>query len=89
VEEARLIGDEYGSEMSRRGIPLKDALEAFVFFRGFLLEAALGGIGGSLDEPAKLWRSVNLLADQMLLSMASYYDTAPSPVPGTSLVGRN
>ena len=89
VEEARLIGDEYGFEMSRRGIPLRDALEAFVFFRGFLLEAALGGIGGTSDEPAKLWRSVNLLADQMLLSMASYYDAGPLPVPSTSLVGRN
>jgi excisionase family DNA binding protein len=85
VEEAQLIGEEYGSEMSRRGIPLRDALEAFVFFRSFLLEAVLGGIGGASDEPAKLWRSVNLLTDQMLLSMASYYDTSPLPVPGATL----
>ena len=89
VEEARLIGDEYGSEMSRRGISLMDALEAFVFFRSFLLEAALGGMAGALEEPAKLWRSVNLLADQMLLSMASYYDTGPLPVPSTTMAGRN
>jgi len=89
AEEARLIADEYGSEMSRRGIPLKDALEAFVFFRSFILDAALGSIGGALDEPAKLWRSVNLLADQMLLSMASYYDTGSRPAPGATLVGRN
>jgi hypothetical protein len=89
VEEARLIGEEYGAEMSRGGIPLKDALEAFVFFRSFLLESALGGSGGTLDEPAKLWRSVNLLADQMLLSMASYYDAGPLPAPNPTLVGRN
>ena len=77
VEEAQLIGEEYGSEMIRCGISLKDSLEAFVFFRSFLLEAALVGISGTSGEPAKLWRSVNLLGDQMLLSMASYYDTKP------------
>lgn len=89
VEEARLIGEEYGLEMTRRGIPLKDALEAFVFFRGFLLEAALGSTGGASDEQAKLWRSVNLLADQMLLSMTSCYDTGSLPAPNVTLVGRN
>ena len=89
VEEARLIGEEYGLEMVRRGIPLMDALGAFVFFRSFLLEAALCGVVGTQDEPAKLWRSVNLLADQMLLSMASYYDTGSPPLPTATLVGRN
>ena len=75
--------------MSKRGIPLKDALEAFVFFRSFLLEAALGGTSGASDEPAKLWRSVNLLADQMLLSMASYYNIEPLQAPSTTIVGKN
>lgn len=89
VEEARLIGEEYGQEMTRRSIPLKDALEAFVFFRSFLLEAALGGSGGTSDEPPKLWRSVNLLTDQMLISMASYYDTESLPARSAALVGRN
>lgn len=89
IEETHLIGEEYGSEMSRLGVPLTDALEAFVFFRSFLLEAALGGIVGASDEPTKLWRSVNLLADQMLLSMASYYNIDPIPVPNTTVAGRN
>ena len=89
IEETHLIGEEYGSEMSRKGVPLTDALEAFVFFRSFLLEAALDGIVGASDEPTKLWRSVNLLADQMLLSMASYYNIDPFPVQNTTVAVRN
>ena len=75
IEEARLIGEEYGAEMTRQGTSLRDALEAFVFFRTFLLENVIGGGYGASGEPAQLWRSVNLLADQMLLSMASCYDS--------------
>ena len=89
VEEAQLIGEEYGSEMSKQGVPLKKVLEAFVFFRSFLLETAICNRGEVSDEPAKLWRSVNLLADQMLLSVASYYDTEPLPDPGATLAGKN
>ena len=89
IEEARLIGDEYGATMTRLGIPLRDALEAFVFFRSFLLEAALGFTSAAVGEPTQLWRSVHLLTDQMLLSMASYYDTGPMPAPSAPLLGKN
>ena len=75
IEEARLIGEEYGAEMTRQGTSLRDALEAFVFFRTFLLENVIGGGYGASGESVQLWRSVNLLADQMLLSMASCYDS--------------
>ena len=75
IEEARFIGEEYGAEMTRQGTSLRDALEAFVFFRTLLLENVLGGGYGASGEPAQLWRSVNMLADQMLLSMASCYDS--------------
>ena len=64
--------------MTRQGTSLRDALEAFVFFRTFLLESILGNSPEAAGESARLWRSVNLLADQMLLSMASYYDAGPS-----------
>ena len=76
VEEARLIGEEYGAEMTRRGASLSDALEAFVFFRTFLLENVLGNDYAASGGSSQLWRSVNLLTDQMLLSMASYYEAA-------------
>jgi len=74
LEEVKLIGEEYGAEMVRQGISFKDALEAFVFFRTYLLEAAFGPASGTTGDTSRLWRSVNLLADHMLLSMASYYE---------------
>ena len=85
LEEARIIGEEYGAEMTRQGTSLRDALEAFVFFRTFLLENILGGSPDTSGEPARLWRSVNLLADQMLLSMASCYDTRRSADSHTTI----
>ena len=88
LEEARLIGDEYGAAMTRSGVPLQDALQAFVFFRSFLLEMALGSASGGLGEPTRLWRSVEALSDQMLLSMATHYEATPevasTPVGHTS-----
>ena len=76
VAEARLIGEEYGAEMTRQGTSLRDALEAFVFFRTFLLENVLGNDYAASGGSSQLWRSVNLLADQMLLSLASCYEAA-------------
>ena len=81
VEEARLIGEEYGAEMTRQGTSLRDALEAFVFFRTFLLENVLGNDYAASGGSSQLWRSVNLLADQMLLSLASCYEAAHPTSP--------
>ena len=33
LEEAHMLGREYGTEMSGRGVTLKDTIEAFAFFR--------------------------------------------------------
>ena len=84
VAEARLIGEEYGAEMTRQGTSLRDALEAFVFFRTFLLENVLGNDYAASGGSSQLWRSVNLLADQMLLSLASCYEAAHATSPQTA-----
>lgn len=81
LEEARLIGDEYGAAMTRSGVALQDALQAFVFFRSFLLETALGSVSGGVGEPYGLWRSVEALTDQMLISMAAHYQATPEAAP--------
>ena len=88
-EEAQLIWEEYGAEMMRQRISLRDALEALVFFRTYLLEAAFGQTAGATGDPSNLWRSVNFLADQMLLFMVSYYETETTPVVRDPLVARN
>ena len=75
IEEARLIGEEYGAEMTRQGTSLRDALEAFVFFRTFLLENVIGGGYGAswgactavaLREPA---RGPDAAVDGLLLRL--------------------
>ena len=83
LEEARLIGEEHGAEMVRQGMSLTDALGAFVFFRTFLLEAAPASTEGTPSEQMRLWRSINLLADQVMVSMAPCYETRPLPVSST------
>ena len=87
LEDAWMIGQEYGDETVARGIPLKDALEAFVFFRGFLLETATAPSGETTADQMQLWRSINLLADRVLVSMASCYD--PEPVPASTTPATN
>ena len=39
-DEAHLLGREHGSEMAERGLPLKDVVEVFVFFRNLVLSSA-------------------------------------------------
>ena len=74
LEEARMLGREYGTEMSERGVSLKDTIEAFVFFRTMVLDSTNSGA----------WNRIIEAADRVLVGMAdSYQDcllyTSPSP----------
>ena len=81
LEEAHLLGKEYGQEMAMRGIPLTDTVEAFVFFRSSLGELAQGD----------LTQQVSALTDQVLLGISSAYEhqiedrlTQTNSIPSTS-----
>ena len=81
LEEAHLLGKEYGQEMAMRAIPLTDTVEAFVFFRSSLGELAQGD----------LTRQVSALTDQVLLGISSAYEhqiedrlTQTNSIPSTS-----
>jgi len=63
LAESHLLGQEYGTEMADRGVPLKDTIEAFVFFRTLVLDSA--------DSPA--WPQMLELADQVLLGIVEGY----------------
>jgi len=80
-EEAQFIGQEYGAELARRGLSLTDAMEAFLFFRKALADAAQQTLGGghSLDEVAQAWEEVYGLADVVLLAIAAAYEKALRP----------
>lgn len=69
LEEARLLGREYGSEMSERGVTLKDTIEAFVFFRTMVLDSTNPGS----------WSRIIEAADRVLVGLADSYQETSNP----------
>ncbi|GIS94846.1 MAG: helix-turn-helix domain-containing protein [Chloroflexota bacterium] len=63
LDEAHLLGREYGTEMSERGVALKDTIEAFVFFRTMVLDSTNPGS----------WARIIETADRVLVGMADSY----------------
>ncbi len=79
AEEAREIGHEYGHELARDGMTLRDALEAFTFFRKGLDDTAMEVAQKSdlsADEAVEVWELLSNLADQVLLAIAETYEEA-------------
>ncbi len=64
LEEAHLLGREYGTEMSERGVTLKDTIEAFVFFRTMVLDSTNPGS----------WARIIEAADRVFVGMADSYE---------------
>lgn len=72
IEEARAIGREYGEELARGGVPVRDAVEAFTFFRHSLDETTrqlAQREGLNAEESAGAWDQVSSLADTVLVAM--------------------
>ena len=63
LEESYLLGREYGSEMSDRGVTLKETVEAFIFFRNMVLDSAT----------ADHWGRILEMADRVLLGVTDSY----------------
>lgn len=64
LEEAHLLGREYGTEMSERGVSLKDTIEAFVFFRTMVLDST----------NTSSWTRIIEAADRVLVGVADSYE---------------
>ena len=62
--EAHLLGREYGTEMSERGVTPKDTIEAFVFFRTMVLDST---------NPSS-WSRIIEAADRVLVGLADSYE---------------
>ena len=82
MEEARQIGHEYGKEFADKSLPVRDAVEAFIFFRKGLDDAAIelahrGNL--SAEEAVEVWELMAGLADQILLAMADAYKNVRPP----------
>jgi excisionase family DNA binding protein len=82
LDEARGIAHEYGALLVRDGMGLRDAVEAFTFFRKGLDETAMEEAQKSdltADKAMELWDLLSNLGDQVLLSIAESYDDARVP----------
>ena len=69
LAEARMLGQEYGSEMSERGVGLTDTVEAFVFFRTMVLDTA----------PAGTWARILETSDRVLAGVCASYQRYAQP----------
>ena len=69
LAEARVLGQEYGSEMLERNVSLTDTVEAFVFFRTMVLDSADTGS----------WSSILETSDRVLAGVCSSYQRAAAP----------
>ncbi len=64
LEESYILGKEYGSEMTQRGVPLKHTVEAFIFFRSLVLDSA----------SHRSWSRILELADRVLVGLMESYE---------------
>ncbi|GAB4438244.1 MAG: helix-turn-helix domain-containing protein [Chloroflexi bacterium OHK40] len=82
--EARRIGGEYALYARRAGMPLTAALEAALFFRDSLVEAAMGLPAEAYlrpEESARLLRRISHVANEVHLAVAAGYEL---PAEGSS-----
>ena len=82
LAEARLVGEEYGTETARLGLPLEDGIQAFVFFRNSLVEG-LQEAGASDASPRAVylaWQQVTTVTDEVLQGIVVTYQRAGSGV---------
>ena len=66
LDEARMLGQEYGSEMLERDVALTDTVEAFIFFRTMVLDSA----------PASSWSRILETSDRVLAGVCASYQRA-------------
>lgn len=77
LTEAQKIGQQYGRNSLRMGLPLSDALQASLFFRDMLIESALKLPENAHIRPEanlRLLRRINTLLNVVHLAVAEVYD---------------
>lgn len=87
IDEARDIGHQYGRELVRDRLTVRDAVEAFTFFRKGLDDAAMELAQKndlSAEEAVEVWELLANLADQVLLAITEAYEQAERPAVSAS-----
>ncbi|NTV62163.1 MAG: DNA-binding protein, partial [Oscillochloris sp.] len=82
LAEARTIGADYASYARQYGVTLTSALEAALFFRDSLVDAAMALPEEANLRPeasARLLRRISRVANEVHLVVAASYQSAPTP----------
>ena len=73
LNEAYLLGRQYGSEMADKNVGLKDTVEAFIFFRTMVLDSAA----------ADAWSGILEVADRVLVGLTESFEERLSGAKGS------
>ena len=77
-KEARAIGSDYGSIGRRYGLSVVEAIQAFLFFRNVLIDAAFHVFEQAVIKSPYAWsdmlKKINFFADHILLSLVETYE---------------
>jgi excisionase family DNA binding protein len=77
LDEAHKIGMEYGVNCQQMGMPLRDALQASMFFRDTMIETAMTlpeNVNIRPEANMRLLRRINTLLNTVHLAVAEVYD---------------
>jgi excisionase family DNA binding protein len=83
LEEAMAVGEQYGRILIDAGLPLPNAVNAYIGFRKTMDETTRQTAireGMPLDEALAAYGQVHALGDQVLLGLASAYESLPTAV---------
>jgi excisionase family DNA binding protein len=83
LEEAMELGEQYGRILIDAGLPLPNAINAYIGFRKTMDETTRQTAvreGMPLDEALVAYGQVHALGDQVLLGIASAYESLPAVV---------
>ena len=78
LSETHMLGNEYGSEMAARGVPLADSVQAFLFFRQAVVETV---------QPERL-RQVVEISDGVLVGLVDAYSSRMAAMNNETNVAR-
>jgi hypothetical protein len=88
LEEAMDVGEQYGRILIEAGLPLPNAINAYIGFRKTMDETTRQTAireGMPLDEALAAYGQVHALGDQVLLGLASAYESLPAAAGAESL----
>ena len=72
LDEALMLGHEYGAEMADRGVSLKDTTEAFIFFRTMVLDSA----------NSRSYMQITEIADRVLIGILESHQKRMDQITG-------